>query len=73
MLMLQNEVENGNFPETSPRWKFRTNVIKQLASGLEYLHRNGLMHRDVKTDNVILKMGTALQRLSGVILVSQEN
>ena len=52
-----NESSNGNFPSKSPGWNFRTTVIKELASGLEYLHGNGLMHRDVKTDNVILKPG----------------
>lgn len=33
-------------------------LIKQLASALNYAHDQGMIHRDVKPDNVLLKQGS---------------
>lgn len=40
-------------------------LIRQLASALAYAHRQGMMHRDIKPDNVVLKPikpGTSILR-----------
>ncbi len=39
-------------------------IIKQVAQGLEYLHENELVHRDIKSANMLLDFDTGIIRLA---------
>ena len=42
--------ERGPLP-----WKWSINVAIQIASALEMAHKNNIIHRDMKTHNIIIK------------------
>ena len=41
--------ENGPLP-----WKWSLNVVTQIASALETVHKNNIVHRDIKPHNIII-------------------
>ena len=43
-------VEEG----TALPWKWSTNIAIQIASALEMAHKNNIVHRDIKTHNIII-------------------
>uniref|UniRef100_A0A061RYI3 Calcium/calmodulin-dependent protein kinase I n=1 Tax=Tetraselmis sp. GSL018 TaxID=582737 RepID=A0A061RYI3_9CHLO len=47
--LLDRVTERGNFAENDAQFLFR-----QILEGVAYLHRNGIVHRDLKLENLIL-------------------
>lgn len=35
-------------------WKFRINVAAQAASAIQYMHENNVIHRDIKSSNILM-------------------
>ena len=47
-------------------------IAREVASALDYAHRRGVIHRDIKPDNILLQEGSALLADFGIALaVSQ--
>lgn len=47
----------GNFEnvgDCKDSWKFVTDIMQGLCSALDYVHRSGLVHRDLKLDNILV-------------------
>jgi serine/threonine-protein kinase len=48
-------------------------VVKQLAAGLAFLHHNGLVHRDVKPQNIFMRVGGTVTILDLGVVHDQHN
>ena len=43
-----------NDPDQALGWRFRINIAAQAASAIQYMHENNLIHRDIKSSNILL-------------------
>ncbi|KZV34587.1 putative serine/threonine-protein kinase-like [Dorcoceras hygrometricum] len=63
LLLVYEYVENGTVADhlhgekasNSPlTWSIRLNIAMETANALTFLHKSGIVHRDVKTNNILL-------------------
>lgn len=65
-------LEGINFSNGPLKWDAAADVVCQAADGLAYLHEKGMVHRDVKPDNILVEVdGNAKLLDFGLTLADQ--
>ncbi len=39
-----------------PSWVERTKLALQISLSIQHLHKSGIIHRDIKTENILISM-----------------
>jgi hypothetical protein len=60
--LIMDYAENGTLTDFIDNikeydWKLNANIIKQITSGLAYIHHKNIIHRDLKSLNVLMTAG----------------
>jgi serine/threonine protein kinase len=60
VMQLASNGSLDTFLNTNPNltWDKKTNICRQVASGLQYLHEYLIIHRDIKTQNILMDDST---------------
>jgi serine/threonine protein kinase len=62
----------GQIHEGGMRPKEAERILKQVAGALDYAHRQGIIHRDIKPDNILMdKEGNALLADFGIAKIAE--
>lgn len=65
-------LEGVSFSDGPMKWDAACDVICQAAEGLGFLHERGMVHRDVKPDNILIDVGGEAKLLDfGLTLADQ--
>ncbi len=54
-------IENANIIEKTYSYRINLRYAIQTCEGLRYLHRKGIVHRDIKPDNLLLYSGNTVK------------
>ncbi|CAC5365948.1 unnamed protein product [Mytilus coruscus] len=60
-------------PDCNDSWTFITTIMEGLCSALEYVHRAGFVHRNLKLENILVKGGHSVRLADLRISRSEEN
>ncbi|KAI7818394.1 kinase-like domain-containing protein [Gamsiella multidivaricata] len=54
--IITDYAEGGNLTEALPKldWESKRRIVAEVAQGLAYLHSKGIVHRDIKEENILL-------------------
>lgn len=63
----------GKFISSSPSASQRRSVLRDILSGTEYLHRRGILHNDLKPDNIMVNGNRSARIIDFGLSESEDN